>query len=84
MRDEMPELFEADLRALVQHGPDQLDENHDGTQQESSDDLERSREAAPRKLVPMFLTPEGIKTLFPIFENSCWKHELAEKTLEYF
>ena len=26
-----------------------------------------------------FLTPEGIKTLFPIFENSCWKHELAGK-----
>ena len=28
-----------------------------------------------------FLTPEGIKTLFPIFENSLWYKELAVKTL---
>jgi len=27
-----------------------------------------------------FLTPEGIKTLFPIFENSLVYKELAEKT----
>ena len=30
--------------------------------------------------LPLFLTPVGIKTLFPIFENSLCGKELAEKT----